>query len=257
MRRTSTCLAVAGLAVLALLAVRWIAASALPSVKFKSSAVPIPGFPHTGNILGAGTAFEGRIQDRGHRIPRAPRRRRCIGVNFYLPSGSKSCIPPSFPTCTKSTLEQPSGPRSKRPTGSAAGPTGTVLGSRDLRRRTRAKRPRNHPPFYAPGGGFEVLHRRPLAGVARKSFRPGHYKNFDGGGGYGPELIEAVVPLVASVPGAPYASVEDDQASRPALGDTSQNGKTTYYGTLSRRNVRRGGFPLKTEVIVRAKWRRT
>src|SRR5271166_3431576 len=52
MRRASTCLALLGLAVLGLPA----AASAAPVVTFKAKAVPIPGFPHTGNILGAGAA---------------------------------------------------------------------------------------------------------------------------------------------------------------------------------------------------------
>ena len=32
-------------------------ASAAPTVKFKAAAVPIAGFPHTGNIVGAGAAF--------------------------------------------------------------------------------------------------------------------------------------------------------------------------------------------------------
>ena len=66
MRRASTCLAVLGLAALGLPA----AASAAPTVTFKATAIPIPGFPHTGNILGAGAAGAGRMDDQRDRIRR-------------------------------------------------------------------------------------------------------------------------------------------------------------------------------------------
>ncbi len=78
MRRASTCLAVLGLALLALAGT----ASAAPTVTFKAKAVPIPGFPHTGNIFGAGAAVEAEFHisgteyggysaaaDRGQRLP--------------------------------------------------------------------------------------------------------------------------------------------------------------------------------------------
>ena len=64
MRRISTCLAVLGLAVLGLSA----SASAAPTITLKAKAVPIPGFPGTGNILGAGAALQDRIHDLGDRI---------------------------------------------------------------------------------------------------------------------------------------------------------------------------------------------
>src|SRR5258708_31584628 len=54
MRRASTCLAVLGVALFALAG----AASAAPTVTLKAKAVPITGFPHTGNILGAGAAVQ-------------------------------------------------------------------------------------------------------------------------------------------------------------------------------------------------------
>ncbi len=68
MRRASTCLALLGLAVLGLSAT----ASAAPTITLKAEAVPIPGFPHTGNILGAGTAFKAEYTDLGDRIRRLP-----------------------------------------------------------------------------------------------------------------------------------------------------------------------------------------
>src|SRR5271157_1388255 len=119
MRRVTTCLAVLGLAVLGLSAT----ASAAPTITMKAVAVPIPGFPHTGNILGAGTALKAEYQISGTEYLGSPPP--VIGVNFYLPSGSK-LHPSGFPTCTAATLEQ-FGPI-KCPKGSAAGPIGTVLG---------------------------------------------------------------------------------------------------------------------------------
>ena len=55
LRRTSTTLAVLGLVVLGLSAT----ASAAPTFMFKVTALPIPGFPHTGDILGAGAVIQG------------------------------------------------------------------------------------------------------------------------------------------------------------------------------------------------------
>ena len=63
MRRISTCLAVLGLAVLGLSA----SASAAPTITLKAEAVPIPGFPHTGNILGAGAALKAEYTISGDR----------------------------------------------------------------------------------------------------------------------------------------------------------------------------------------------
>ncbi len=84
MRRASTCLAVIGLAVLALPGV----ASAAPTVTFKAQAVPITGFPHTGNILGAGAAVLAEYKIEGTEYGGFPPP--IIGVNFYLPTGSEA-----------------------------------------------------------------------------------------------------------------------------------------------------------------------
>ena len=72
MRRASTCLAVLG-------SRRRLACRPSrrrrPTVTFKAKAVPIPGFPHTGNILGAGAAVQAESTIKGDRIRRASRRR--------------------------------------------------------------------------------------------------------------------------------------------------------------------------------------
>ena len=70
MRRASTCLAVLGLAVLGLSAT----ASAAPTITLKAEAVPIPGFPHTGNILGAGAALRPNSRSRGPNTAASRRR---------------------------------------------------------------------------------------------------------------------------------------------------------------------------------------
>ena len=66
----TTCLAVLGLAVLGLSA----SASAAPTITMKAVAVPIPGFPHTGNILGAGAALRPNTRSRGPNTAASHRR---------------------------------------------------------------------------------------------------------------------------------------------------------------------------------------
>ncbi|HXD53485.1 MAG TPA: hypothetical protein VN618_01900, partial [Solirubrobacteraceae bacterium] len=85
MRRASSCVAVLGLAVFALALPG--AASAAPKVTFKAKAVPIPGFPHTGNIFGAGAAVEAEYTISGTEYGGFPPP--LTHVNFYLPAGTK------------------------------------------------------------------------------------------------------------------------------------------------------------------------
>src|SRR6202142_4272768 len=120
MRRISAYLAVLlGLAVLGLSAT----ASAAPTVTLKAKAVPIPGFPHTGNILGAGAALQAEYtisgtEYGGHPTP-------LTGVTFFLPSGVR-LHPQGFPTCAESVLKI-SGPVGC-PRKSKAGPVGRARG---------------------------------------------------------------------------------------------------------------------------------
>jgi hypothetical protein len=234
MRRASTCVAVVGLALLALPGV----ASALPTVTFKAEAVKIPGFPDTGNILGAGAAVQAEYTISGTEYDGSPPP--IIGVNVTLPSGTK-LHPSGFPTCTKPTLEQ-FGPV-KCPKGSAAGPIGKVIGFVTFGGE-RVEEEAEVSSFYAPGGGFEffVDGHSP---VSLELISSGHYINLNGGGGSGPKLITEV-PLVASVPGAPYASARlIDVKAGSAY---KSHGKTIYYGRVPTK-CPKGGFPIKTEVI--------
>ena len=238
MRRASTCLAVLGFAVLALPGV----ASALPTVHFKAEAVPIAGFPHTGNILGAGAAVQAEYTISGNEYQGSPPP--IIAINFYLPSGTK-LHPSGFPTCSKTTLEQ-FGPI-KCSKGSAAGPIGKVLGFVTFGGE-RVVEPAELSSFYAPGGGIEFF-TDGHSPVSLEILSSGHYVNLGGAHGYGPEL-ETIVPLVASVPGAPYASVTSITVKAGSAYTTGKgkNKKTIYYGKVPTK-CPKGGFPMKTEVI--------
>ena len=234
MRRASTCLAVLGLALLALPGV----ASALPTVTFKAQAVPITGFPHTGNILGAGAALQTEYEISGTEYFGSPPP--IIGVNFYLPTGSKLHTS-GFPTCSKPTLEQ-FGPI-KCPKGSAAGPIGHALGFVTFGGE-RVEEAAEISSFYAPGGGIEFFTDGHTP-VSLEILSSGHYVNLGGGGGYGPRLITEV-PLIASVPGAPYASVKSINVKAGSA--YKSHGKTIYYGRLPKTCPKKY-LPVKTELV--------
>jgi hypothetical protein len=234
MRRALTCIATLGVALLALPCV----ASALPTVTFKSTAVPIPGFPHTGNILGAGAADLAEYKIEGTEYQGSPPP--IIGVNFYLPKGTKLHTN-GFPTCTTATLEQFGPIKCKK--GSAAGPTGKVLGFVTFGGE-RVEEAAELKSFYSPGGGLEFF-TDGHSPVSLEILSKGSYVNLGGAGGYGPEL-KTIVPLVPSVPGAPYASVKSITVKAGSA--IKVHGKPVYYGRVPTK-CPKGGFAIKTEVI--------
>ncbi len=234
MRRALTYFATMSVALLAVPG----ASSALPTVKFKALAVPIPHYKGTGNILGAGTAVLAEYKIEGTEYQGSPPP--IIGVNVYLPKGS-ILHTSGFPTCSNATLEQ-FGPV-KCPKESRAGPIGTVLGFVTF----GGERVEEHAElssFYSPGGGLEFF-TDGHSPVSLEILSAGSYVNLNGGAGYGPEL-KTKVPLVPSVPGAPYASVKSITVKAGSA--MKKNGKTIYYGRVPKK-CPKGGFPLKTEVI--------
>src|SRR3984957_10105341 len=72
--------------VLALLWVTGVAAAA-PSVTLKVKALPIPGFPGTGDALGAGADVEVQVTISGHEYAGYPAP--LTGIDLSWPSGSK------------------------------------------------------------------------------------------------------------------------------------------------------------------------
>jgi len=233
-RRAFAVVAVLGLASLGLPSL----ASALPTVTFKAKAVPIPGFPHTGNILGHGAALQAEYTITGTEYLGSPPP--LIGVNFYLPKGSV-LHSTGFPTCSEEVVKQ-SGPIAC-PKGSQAGPVGMALGFVSLGGE-RVEEPAEIFSFYKPGGGliFLTVGHSP---VSLEILSPGHYVNLGGAGGYGPELITKV-PEIASLPGAPFASVKTIKVKAGSA--IKSHGKTIYYGRVPKKCPKGKAFPLKTEL---------
>jgi len=237
MRRASTCLAVVGLAMLALSGT----ASATPTVTFKAQAVPIPGYPHTGNILGAGAAVEAEFhisgtEYGGYSPP-------LIGVNVYLPTGAK-INSGGFPTCPTAVILTEKEP-SKCPKGSKAGPVGTatgfvVFGSERVPETVSLES------FWAPGGLNVFVDGHTPASIEVTS--TGKYTKLGGGGGYGPELVTSV-PLIETVPGAPDGSTSSIKLKVGAA--RKKGNKTYYYGTMPKK-CPKGGFPVKAELTFAA-----
>lgn len=234
MRRASTCLAVIGLAVLAFSSV----ASAAPTVTFKAKAVPIPGFPHTGNILGAGADVNFEFTITGNEYGGYPPP--VIGVNLYFPQGTK-IHPSDFPTCSVKVLVEELTPE-KCPKGSKAG-HGTAHGF-VVFGTERVPETVSLEPFFAPGGSVDTfLDGHTPASIEKVS--TGRYTNLGGAGGYGPEII-AKVPLIETVPGAADGSASGFSVTGGAA--LKKHGKTIYYGTMPKK-CPAGGFPVKAEVI--------
>jgi hypothetical protein len=223
MRTATVAAAAVGLTSLALCA----SASAAPQVTFKAEAVPIPGFPHTGNIAGHGAAVKAEYTISGQEYGGFPPP--LIGVTFSLPTGTKLHTS-GFPTCPRGTLEPAGQGPVACPRGSAAGPVGRVLGIVAFGTQ-RVAEEATLESFYAPGGGlfFFTAGHSP---VSLEILSRAHYVNLRGGGGFGPKLI-AEVPLVETVPGAPDASVEKINVRVGSA--MRRHGKAIYYGTLPTR----------------------
>jgi len=233
MRRASTCLALLGLAVLGLPVV----ASAAPVVTLKEKAVPIPGFPHTGNILGAGAGgnFEWTIKGTEYGGFPPP----LIGVSVFLPAGTK-LHPQGFAICSPAALEKlgtaaigTSACPSKSKITTAGGANGVVaFGS------TRVPEHVTVQGFFAPGGNLQ-FYTKGSEPAAFEFISPAHVINSSA-----PETI-TTVPLVETVPGAPDASTESINVT---TGGAYKKGKTTvYYATLPKK-CPKGGFPVKSEL---------
>ena len=119
LRHAFTCVALLVLGVLALAP----AASAAPAVTFKSTALPIPGFPGTGDILGAGTEVEVQSTITGTEYGGFPSPLVLLTINS--PAGTK-VNSNGFATCAQAVLEA-DGPQGC-PKKSRAGPVGEGLG---------------------------------------------------------------------------------------------------------------------------------
>jgi hypothetical protein len=197
-------------------------AAAGPTLQLNAAAVPIPGYPDTGNIYGAGAAVQMEYVIDGDEYERSPAP--MAGFTLVFPAGV-SIRPLGFETCANWVVE-PSGAGPKScSAASRAGPPGeahgfVTLGGERVREATSVES------FYAPGGGLEFF----MAGhspVSVEILSSGHYLHL-GGGGFGPEL-ETEIPLVESLPGAPYASIGSIKLKTGSAFGPKAPTKATYY----------------------------
>jgi hypothetical protein len=231
LRRMSICMAVVGLAVLGLSAT----ASAAPTFMFKLSAVPIPGFPHTGDILGAGAVIQAEGTISGTEYGGSPPP--LTGVKFYAPAGEK-LHPQGFASCAPSTIEQ-SGP-GPCPKQSIAGPKGSATGVVSFGTE-RVEETASVQPFFAPGGNLEFFVDGTTP-VSLEILAKAHIVNASLP--FGLELI-GEVPLIESVPGALDASFEKGTIS---VGAAYKQGKKTISYITVPKTCAQGGWPVKVEL---------
>jgi hypothetical protein len=230
LRRTSICLAALGLAVLGLSA----AAAAAPTITFRTTALPIPGFPGTGDFLGAGAVIQGEGTVSGTEYGGFPPP--LTEIRFYAPAGAKLDLQ-GFATCAPSVLEK-SGPESC-PKSSLAGPRGSVTGVVSFGGE-RVEERASLQPFFAPGDSlaFFVDGTTP---VSLEVLATAHFTTATPP--FGLELTGAVL-LIETVPGAPDASFESGVIR---VGAAHRRGrKTISYITLPKQ-CPKGGLPVKVE----------
>jgi len=213
-------------------------AAATPIVTFKAKPVPLAGYPHTGFILGAGTALEAEYHISGTEYGGFPPP--LTGISFYLPAGVV-LHPQGFPTCPTATLE-PSGKGPKGcPAGSRAGPPGEATGYVAFGNEV-VPETATIEAFYAPGGGLEFFsfgHSPVLLEILSK----GRYVP---AGGVFSKKLESEIPLVETVPGAQDASVKSIKVK---VGSAIRvGGKPVFYGRLPPRCPASGYLPVRTEV---------
>ena len=247
MRRASICLAVVGVIALSLPALSSAAEPTVSITKFTAKAIPIPKpgggtWPGTGNILGAGSAVEAEYEIAGEGYGATAANPKggiapISQVNFYLPAGAK-LHPAGFGQCTESALLNIGA--SGCPKTSVASPTGSVLGEVTFGTE-RVPEESELRAFFGEGGLlFYTVGHSPvsLEIVSKGKYRPSHQPP------YGEEL-ETLVPPVATVPGAPLASVKTIKIKAGAA--IKKGKKLLSYGTLPTKC--KGGLPIKTEIV--------
>ncbi len=212
-------------------------AQATPTIAlFKTEARPIPGYPGTGDFLGAGAVIQGEGAISGNEYGGSPAP--LVGVKIYTPPGMR-VHPQGFATCATRVLEQ-SGPAAC-PSRSIAGPKGSASGVVSFGSE-RVGETVSVQPFFAPGGGLdafvdgttpvslEIVARARLVGSAPPPF--------------GLEFI-AEVPLIETVPGALDASA---LRGNVAVGAAYRQGKRTISYVTLPKTCSKGGWPVKIEL---------
>jgi hypothetical protein len=219
-------------------------ATARPAVIVKAKIVPIPinpsspsspTYPNTGNILGAGAALESELTISGTEYGGFPSP--VTGIVVDLPAGTK-LHPQGFATCSTGILE--SHEVQKCPKKSVAGSKGEVLGIVSFGS-TRVPEKASLQAFFAPGNklAFFVEGRTP---ASIEILTTGGFSTAPPP--FGPKFT-AVVPLVLTVPEAPYASV---LSIKGIIGAAYKQGKKLIsYGTVPK-TCPKSGFKGRVEI---------
>lgn len=219
-------------------------AVAAPKVSVKAKVLPVPinpasskskTYPKTGNILGAGASVETQFTISGTEYGGFPSP--LTGVTVYLPAGTK-LHPQGFATCSNAILE--SHEVQKCPKRSIASPKGEVLGVVSFGQ-SRVQEKASVQAFFTPGGKLAFF----TEGTEPASLEVLSTGSFSGASNPFSQKLTAVVPLVSTVPDAPYASV---LSIRIKVGAAFMRGKKLIsYGTVPKK-CPKGGFPAKTEL---------
>jgi len=168
-------------------------ASAATVTGVKAAIVPIPGFPETGDILGAGAdvEIEGKLE--GNELPGGlPLQTRKLVV--YFPAGTK-IDPTGFPTCTVAKLEEvgPQGCPAKSRIADGTVGVADQIGNGEATREEGALEI-----FITPGDGV-VAYANAASPISAQIIIPAHWETAPAP--YGLKLTFEI-PLVDSVPGA-------------------------------------------------------
>lgn len=183
-------------------------AGAIPTTaSMRVRVVPIPVspnvakgqvYPGTGDILGAGAAFDGEVQIRGDEYGGFPPP--LTGFSLWVPVGFK-LHPQGFPICSATVLE--SHEVANCPKGSQLTSIGSASGVVSFGA-SRVHETLTVQAFFAAGGRIayyaEGISPALVEVLGSGGFTPP-------GEGFGPKF-SAAVPLVATVPEAPYAVVQ-------------------------------------------------
>jgi hypothetical protein len=210
-------------------------AAAAPAVTLKIKALPIPGFPQTGDYLGAGAEVEVQVTIVGTEYGGYPSP--LTELNLYSPDGSK-ITPTGFMTCADSVLENEGGKGC--PKRSSAGPPGVGLGVVAFGGQPVPEKV-SIESFFAPGGGLTFL----VEGTTPSYFQvleKAHW--IDASPPYGQEVL-VEVPLVETAPGANDASILSFTVK---VGAAYRRDKKTISYFTQPKKCPRGGFPAKMEM---------
>lgn len=209
--------------------------SAAPTATLKAKAIPIPGFPGTGDILGASADVEIQVTISGTEYGGYPSP--MTGLNVYAPSGIK-LAPEGFATCTPSVLEVSGA--AGCPKNSSAGPQGVGLGVVTFGGE-RVPESVSIQQFFAPGGGLSFY----VEGKTPASFQILERSHWImASAPFGPELI-VEVPLIETVPGGDDASV---LSFKVKVGAAYRKGRKVVSYITQPKKCPRGGFPVKMEL---------